>query len=554
MHGLDNREELAEKLNMIDCPLEQITDSDLILAAYRKWGEECPKYLLGDFAFVIWDEKQQQMFCARDHIGIKAIYYYVCDELFVFTNLLNPITSHPHVSNKLDDTSLAKFLTPKGFVDNKATFFQEVKKIPAASTMVITSEAILESTYWDVDDVQPLHYDSLEQYTEHFRILFEKAVKSRLRTLYPVASHLSGGLDSSSIAVLASRKLKENSLLLHTFNWAQKPDENVDPKHPEWNFSERIAKVEGIKYHRVDLSPSYLSEMYNNVNIFNNDMGFFWEEYLIRDMANSCNIRTILSGWGGDQFISYDGYAYYSGLFGSGHFLSAIHKIYKEYHDKNYRILRTIRRSIKEWIYPIFYKYMSGYYKKRSIDYDPYLYCKDHFKKYAKTIVDEEPKFIKGVHGEQKYLLSEGAIQQRIESWTAVGHDKKIEYTYPLLDKRIVEFSLAIPEELYNKKNGYNRYFFREAINHLIEHDIVWAPKSSDSQASSKRLELYDESLKLWLETYAQQYKSLNSDYIDIEKLITELKNYFSQTTINKTHLSSIIESIILLHKTLSKK
>ncbi len=308
---LDNREELAEKLEMADRPIDQITDSDFILSAYQNGGEECPKYLLGDFAFVIWDEKQQQMFCARDHIGIKAIYYYVCDELFVFTNLLNPITSHPHVSNKLDDTSLAKFLTPKGFVDNKATFFQEVKKIPAASTMVITSEAFLESTYWDVDDVQPLHYDSLEQYTEHFRILFEKAVESRLRTLYPVASHLSGGLDSSSIAVLAARKLKENSLLLHTFNWAQKPDENVDPKHPEWNFSERIAKVEGIKYHRVDLSTSYLSEMYNNVNIFNNDMGFFWEEYLIRDMANSCIIRTILSGWGGDQFISYDGYAYY---------------------------------------------------------------------------------------------------------------------------------------------------------------------------------------------------------------------------------------------------
>jgi len=166
-------------------------------------------------------------------------------------------------------------------------------------------------------------------------------------------------------------------------------------------------------------------------------------------------------------------------------------------------------------------------------------------------MVNEESKFIPGVHGEQKYLLKEGLIQQRIESWAAAGYDKKIEYAYPLLDKRIIEFSLAIPEELYSKKNGYSRYFFREAISHLIEHDIVWAPKSADLQASYKRLELYDESLHHWFQKYAQQYKSLNSEYINIKKVISELENYFCQTSEDKAHLSSIIESIILFNKTL---
>lgn len=70
---LDNREELAEKLEMVDRPMYQITDSDFILSAYHKWGEECPKYLLGDFAFAIWDKKKQQMFCTRDHIGIALL-------------------------------------------------------------------------------------------------------------------------------------------------------------------------------------------------------------------------------------------------------------------------------------------------------------------------------------------------------------------------------------------------------------------------------------------------------------------------------------------------
>ena len=194
---------------------------------------------------------------------------------------------------------------------------------------------------------------------------------------------------------------------------------------------------------------------------------------------------------------------------------------------------------------------MNGYYKQSSIDDDPYLYCQDHFAKYANKMVNEESKFIPGVHGEQKHLLREGLIQQRIESWAAAGYDKKIEYAYPLLDKRIIEFSLAIPEKLYSIQNGYSRYFFREAISHLVENDIVWAPKSADSQASHVRLKLYDESLKHWLQNYAQQYKSLNSDYINIEKVISELENYFYQTSENKAHLSSIIESIVLFNKTL---
>lgn len=547
---LDNREELAKNLDLPNRPFEKITDSDFILAAYHKWGEDCPKYLLGDFAFAIWDKIKQQLFCARDHIGVKPFYYYLSKELFVFTNFLNTVTAHPNVTRKFNDTSLAKFLCPQGFYDNRSTFFKYVKKIPAASALVITSENVLESNYWLIEDITPLHYDSFEQYIEQYRILFNKSINSRLRTLYPVVSHLSGGLDSSSIAVLAARKLKKQSSLLYAFNWAQKKNDGTDSDHPEWTFSERIAKTEGIQFHRIDLLPCYMSETYNKVNIFNNDMGFFWEEYLVRDRAASCNVRTILSGWGGDQFISNDGYAYYSGLFWKGSFLSATQRIYQEYQDKSYRFLRTIYRSIKESIYPVFYKFMNGYYKKSNIDYDPYAHCQDQFAKYAKKVINEESKFFHGVHAEQIYLLREGLIQQRIESWAATGYDKGIEYSYPLLDKRIVEFSLALPEEFYGKKNGYNRFFFREAISNIIEDDIVWAPKNADLTSSTKRLELYDESLKCWLQSYSQDYKNMKSDYINIEKIISRLKNYFGQTSEKRGHLSSVIESIILFNRT----
>ncbi|NES85389.1 MAG: asparagine synthetase B, partial [Moorea sp. SIO2B7] len=73
---IDNREELIVALELNDRPAEKITDSQLILAAYEKWGEQCPEKLLGDFAFAIWDKHKQILFCARDHVGVKPFYYY----------------------------------------------------------------------------------------------------------------------------------------------------------------------------------------------------------------------------------------------------------------------------------------------------------------------------------------------------------------------------------------------------------------------------------------------------------------------------------------------
>src|SRR4028118_649697 len=83
---IDNRDELIEVLGLTDHPAEKITDSQLILAAYERWGDRCPEYLLGDFAFAIWDRRQQQLFCARDHMGVKPFYYYHSDRLLVFAS------------------------------------------------------------------------------------------------------------------------------------------------------------------------------------------------------------------------------------------------------------------------------------------------------------------------------------------------------------------------------------------------------------------------------------------------------------------------------------
>ena len=156
---LDNRDALAKELILPDRPLSEIGDSEFILAAYLKWGKECPKYLLGDFVFVIWDEKKQQLFCARDHIGIKSFYYYLSDDLFIFSSDIRGLISHPLIVQKYNDRAIAMFLSEDfGFHDTRDTFFEKITKLPAATSMIITKDRSSESVYWDIKNIPTVHY------------------------------------------------------------------------------------------------------------------------------------------------------------------------------------------------------------------------------------------------------------------------------------------------------------------------------------------------------------------------------------------------------------
>ena len=143
---IDNRKELATELELPNCPMEEIGDSEFILAAYKKWGEECPKHLLGDFAFAIWDEKKEQLFCARDHVGIKPLFYFQSDDFFVFSNDISVLLRHPQIPKDFDDVTVADFIKDEGINSKYATFFEKIKKLPPATSMIVSKKEIMEKT------------------------------------------------------------------------------------------------------------------------------------------------------------------------------------------------------------------------------------------------------------------------------------------------------------------------------------------------------------------------------------------------------------------------
>ena len=239
---IDNREELAKELELPDKPLEEIGDSEFILSSYKKWGEECPKYLLGDFAFAIWDKKKQKLFCARDHVGVKLFYFCLMEDLFIFSNDIKGVLSHPLTSHELNDNIVAAYLKDEGIHTKRETFFENIYKVPAATSLTVKLTDINEVQYWSIEKSQTIRYDSSQEYIQKLKELFDSAVEMRLRTMYPVSSHLSGGIDSSPISVLAARKLKKKNHKLYAFNWIRIPEKSDEFELEAWSFSRRIAE------------------------------------------------------------------------------------------------------------------------------------------------------------------------------------------------------------------------------------------------------------------------------------------------------------------------
>ncbi len=182
---------------------DDATDAECILHAYRVWGRECVRHLLGDFAFAIWDAEAKTLFCARDHFGIKPFYYAQAGAAFVFSNVLDCVRLHPDVSADLNEAALADFLLFGLNCDVATTTFSEIQRLPPAHTITVTKDAVSVERYWSAPTDGRIRYKDAREYGEQFTEIFSRAVSDRMPA-DRVGLLMSGGLDSATVATTAS--------------------------------------------------------------------------------------------------------------------------------------------------------------------------------------------------------------------------------------------------------------------------------------------------------------------------------------------------------------
>ena len=203
---LDDRAGLVATLRSERQPAPAIaTDGELLLRAYLCWGERFLERIAGDFAFALWDARARRLLCARDQIGVVPLHYAVAGETLLVSSALDALLLHPRVSDRFDEDALADFVLAGRASDFGATAYADIRRLPPAHVLSWSRGRVALRRYWHQPVSGPLmRFDRPAEYVSHFRQLLEHAVADRLPA-GPTAVHLSGGMDSTTLAALAQR-------------------------------------------------------------------------------------------------------------------------------------------------------------------------------------------------------------------------------------------------------------------------------------------------------------------------------------------------------------
>lgn len=472
---LDNRQELLAELDVSRSREPPIPDSHLILEAYKKWGEGCAGRLIGDFAFAIWDPKTRQIFCARDHMGVKPFYYFHSKNVFIFGSEIKAILQHKGVSPRVNEQRVLDYLVFYNS-DSSSTFYQDVRRLPARHTLLVSASTIREKPYWDFTPEKEIRFKRDEDYAEAFLEQFERAVACRLRSAFPIGSFLSGGLDSSSIACVASTILQRNgSGPLTTFSevFDSLPAE-VSVRSDERRYMDAVIRQCGAEAHFVHFSEH---GPLRNVDLGNFDEPMpYFNGYLLDETCQTAQqrgIRVLLDGTDGDTTVSHG----YERIYHLGTMFRLLTLVRE---SKEYCRLNQLRFSPKAtlWNYCIrpslpdwFMKLAKRLTRRRRPNprtsfLKPEVADLVDWEERAKQLSKTESYCRKGRLPQYWSFIT--PLQQYTMEFIDTRNSRfPIEIRYPFWDRRLMEFCLALPLE-QKMNNGTTRYVLRNAMKGIL--------------------------------------------------------------------------------------
>ena len=440
-------------------------DAGLIRRAWLRWGQECPTHLLGDYAFAIWDVGRRRLFCARDHIGAKPLYYARTARGFAFASAVEGVLAAPGVSDELDEGRVVAHLTGIGSAATHRTFFKDVRKLPPGGSIVVagSADAASPQRHWRPEDVPEPRPASDAAWAEEFLALYREAVRDRLRGAGPVGTHLSAGLDSSSVTVLAARELKRQGRPPPlAFSWLPAPapgGKTPEAGHAgEYALVDAVRRQEGLRVFHQSPGAADVLQLLRGDGAFPG-AGFHPNEYPVQRCAQEQGVRVLLSGWGGDQGVSFDGRGYPAWLLFTGRWL----RLLAECRARDRRLPGFLVDILLPLVHPRSKLVLHRLLKLRwgKLRDRRWLVHPDLVRRANPPPRPALP--VVGMRRTQLRLLRHGGLNERMEAWAASGARRGIEYRYPLLDRRLLEFALRLPPEQF-RRGRWSRWLMRHAL------------------------------------------------------------------------------------------
>lgn len=279
------------------------SDTEVILAAYMKWGAGCLKYLNGMFAFAIWDKVEQTLFVARDRLGIKPLYYYIDNQHFVFASEIRSVLSSGFVPKHLDKKSLRDYLIFQS-VYAPHTIIKDVFQLMPGEYAVVSSKGIQKTFYWQAE-TSPNGFEipNKETAQKKVRELLTASVERRMVSDVPLGAFLSGGIDSSAVVALMAQA-SARPIDTFTVSFAEK-------QFDESRFADIVAKKYETNHTTIRLTPDdFLKELPAALDAMDAPSGDGLNTYVVSKATKNAGITVALSGLGGDELFA--GYSYFS--------------------------------------------------------------------------------------------------------------------------------------------------------------------------------------------------------------------------------------------------
>ena len=474
---LDNRQALFDRLSIEPRAREGLPDSALLLEAYKKWGRDCPGYLLGEFAFAIWDHDARTLFCARDHIGFRPLFYYCDGKTFVFASESKAIRGLPFVPTELNETTLAvKLLYAEK--DPAQTFFINILRLRNAHWLTLggPTPQVRVGRYWEPQKDSRLNYAKSSDYAEALREIVIQSVHCRLRTIRPVGLTLSGGLDSSSIACIAARHLRSRNKKLLAVS-SVLPLHHQGPEQDERKYIQAVLaqepNIEGLFVTGEDISPfDDLETAFEQLEIPPNPHQAMrvalWK--VLRD--NGAGL--ILCGEGGDFMASYDGRDALLRLVQTFKFRKLIALTVRISRREG----KSVARVLNQWAL----KRLPAVQRLHSL-------IKNTRRRSEPSLVNDLflKRFLAGggrlkTHPSLSPLDYKSHLAKKIRDERLVVEDMNISQShfglqsaFPFFDVRIVDFFMATPPEQFIE-DGQKRSLFRRAMEGILPPEIQRRP------------------------------------------------------------------------------
>jgi asparagine synthase (glutamine-hydrolysing) len=447
--------EIKEELLKKGYGFKSTSDTEVVLAAYSEWGEDCVRRFNGMWAFAIWDNKDNSFFLSRDRFGVKPLYYYYTNFIFIFCSEIKGIRSYLNDSLALDVKQVLRFLDRGEFMEGESegSLFEGIRQLMPGHNLTLENNNLKAYKYYDLKIVP--NRNKLSDNIEMLRSLFGESIKYRLRSDVEVGACLSGGIDSSSIVSYATSLYKKT---FNTFSatWpGESMDESfyIDKVNHKWNCVAHTFKPD-----LINLLETIDKEIWHQEMPLSGSS--LLAQWFVMEQSKKANIKVLLDGQGADEILA--GYPHYIITYINDLFVHLnwrelfAHR--RELAKKDYRILSPVKTQLYNLMYRGKY---ASFFPIRS----GFINLYRNTKKYI------APSQFNSLAELQKYEIEKNTLLPllHIEDRNSMAHS--VESRLPFLDYRMVEFCINIPAE--QKIQGVNtKYILKESMKEFLPADV----------------------------------------------------------------------------------